>query len=311
MKYSYINRKLNRMSRIVLGGRFGEQPDELSIELLNKYVSLGGNTIDTANQYADGKSEIIIGKWFQIKDNRSDIFLIDKGCHPSETFPDKSRVTKKAIHEDIDQSLSRLQTSYIDLFLLHRDDESVPVETIIDALNEEVLRGRILSFGASNWRCERIEKANRYADMNGIEGFSVSSCGFSLAVPNEPMWKGAMHINADSLEWHIKNKMPLLAWSSQARGWFSGQYINREKYDADVERVYNTEENRKRLSRTLTLANHMQTSAIKIALAYLLHKNESVSAIIGPQTVLELEESIGALEIELSDEQIRYLESGA
>jgi len=174
MNYINIPGVQPTLSRLVLGGRFGEQDEVLSFELLDAFVALGGNAIDTAHSYANGESESLIGRWLSKRHNRERIFLIDKGCHP--TSQQLKRVTPQCIRSDIHESLSRLQTSYIDLYFLHRDDRSVPVGPLLETLNEEMASGRILSFGASNWHRDRLAEATEYAKTHNIVGFCTSSC---------------------------------------------------------------------------------------------------------------------------------------
>ena len=121
-------------------------------------VILGG----TSRQ---AKSERAIGEWLQARGNRDRIVLLDKGAHPYWTQP---RVDPENISKDIAESLERLQTDYIDLYLLHRDDPGVPVRPIVECLNEHRAAGRIRAFGGSNWTTTRLEQANSYADEHGL-----------------------------------------------------------------------------------------------------------------------------------------------
>src|SRR5690606_23154974 len=113
--------------------------------LLNQVFELGGNTIDTAHVYSGGNSERIIGRWMQARGNREQVVVITKGAAHSQ---DRRRMTPFDIASDLFDSLARLQTDYIDLYLLHRDDPHVPVEPVIDALNEHLRAGRIHAIGA-------------------------------------------------------------------------------------------------------------------------------------------------------------------
>ena len=183
-------------SRIALGA-VSFSPDDYpqAAELLDAFIALGGTCIDTAHVYGRGASERALGRWLRERHNRANVVLIDKGCHPiGESGP---RVTPEVIHADLAESLERIQTDSIDLYLLHRDDEHVPVGPLIEALNEECAAGRIRAFGASNWRVERIVEANTYATQRGLAGFVVSSPNLSLARPKEPMWRGCI---ADGLQ---------------------------------------------------------------------------------------------------------------
>ena len=112
-------------------------------------VSLGGNTVDTANVYG-GRSQRARhrGLWMQARGNRDDIVIISKGCHHNA---DRKRVTPYDLAADIADSLARLRTDYVDIYMLHRDDPSLPVGPIVEALNEHYAAGRIRAFGGSNW----------------------------------------------------------------------------------------------------------------------------------------------------------------
>ena len=124
--------------------------------LLDAYLAAGGNCLDTAPVYSLGDSERTIGRWLRERQTRDEVILITKGCHPefdpSDPFgkPWQPRVTPEALYADVNDSLERLQTDFIDIYLLHRDDESVPVQVILNALNAERTRGRIRALGVSN-----------------------------------------------------------------------------------------------------------------------------------------------------------------
>src|SRR6202022_2106627 len=114
----------------------------------------------------------------------------------------------------------------IDVYILHRDDPDTDVGPIVEALNEEARAGRIRVFGGSNWTQARLEEANASAEARGLTPFSVSSPNLALAVPNEPMWVGCVSIAGDpgAQAGYRQSGMPVFAWSSQARGFFSGRY---------------------------------------------------------------------------------------
>ena len=131
-------------------------------ELLDAFLDAGGNCIDTAHIYGFGNSEKTLGRWLEESGRRGEIVLITKGCHPAvdpQNLFGKAwapRLTPEAIRADLSESLERLRTDYVDLYLLHRDDEAMPTGPLVEALNQEQARWRIRAFGASNWRVERI-----------------------------------------------------------------------------------------------------------------------------------------------------------
>ena len=303
---------INRpVSCIALGGRFGEVAEDLSFALLDEYSALGGNIVDTAHSYAEGQSERLIGRWIASRRNRQAIIVVDKGCHPDEFG--RSRLSARDLHQDIDESLARLETDYIDLFLLHRDDPTVPLGPLLEALNDELSRGRIRAFGASNWHHIRLVEAANYATAHGIAGFCVSSSNFSLAKVNEPMWPGCMSLDQDARDWYRAQQLPLLAWSSQARGWFTGRYaagMPSGSDSSDIDRVYRSAENYTRLERANQVAAKYFEQPGQVALAYVLNQPFPVVAIIGPETLEQLRTSARAANLTLTAADLLFLESG-
>ena len=163
MRFAPLGRDV---SRLVLGTLV------VSTDVLDEYVRLGGNAIDTAHAYNDGDSERALGAWMDSRPGvRERLTILSKGAHPSA---DRRRVTPEDITCDLRDTLARLRTP-VDLYLLHRDDPSVPVGPIVEVLNEHRDAGRLRAFGASNWTCARIEEANEYARDHGLEGFCCSS----------------------------------------------------------------------------------------------------------------------------------------
>ncbi|MGN8645058.1 aldo/keto reductase [Gracilibacillus sp. HCP3S3_G5_1] len=276
-------------------------------QVLDRYVAIGGNTIDTAHIYCGGESEVAIGMWLKERNNREDMVILTKGAHHDQNGP---RVNPDAIRQDLFESLERLGTDYIDLYALHRDDPDVPVSEIIDALNEHMKAGRIKAIGGSNWTTERLQAANEYATANGLIGFSFSSPNLSLAKAKEPFWKGCVSTNSDDLSWHEQTQLPLLSWSSQARGFFTGRFTPEDRSNEDLVRVFYSDANWDRLARAEQLADKKGVTAIQIALAYVLNQSFPTCALIGAQNEQELLSCLEGSKIELSKEEVDWLENG-
>ena len=161
------------VSRIVFGTATPSMMEgQDATELLDAVVSGGVNCFDTARRY--DMAEKSLGDWMRKRGNREKLVLVDKGAHP---LPDTTvpRVTPAAIEADIARSLALLQTDYVDIYLLHRDDPTQPVGPIIETLNDLRERGKLKIFGVSNWTTGRIEAANEYAYEHDLEPFTVSS----------------------------------------------------------------------------------------------------------------------------------------
>src|SRR5690606_8751935 len=118
------------------------------------------------------KSEEAIGIWMEENKRRDDVIILTKGGHPNQHGP---QINKQAIGDELNKSLERLRTDYVELYALHRDDPNVPVGEILEILNEHVEAGRIGAFGGSNWSQERLQEANEYAEKHGLVGFTFSS----------------------------------------------------------------------------------------------------------------------------------------
>ncbi len=306
MKYISVEGVDKACSQLVIGSMiFSPDRMELVREMLDEYVSLGGNTIDTAHIYNGGKSELAIGQWLKERNNRDDIVIIDKGAHHDAKGP---RVNREAIASDLRDSLARLQVDYIDIYMLHRDDPNVPVSTIIDILNEHVQAGTVRALGASNWSHRRIQEANEYAAAHGLKGFACNSPNLSLAKPNEPRWPGCVSADAEACAWHEQQQMPLFSWSSQAGGFFTGRFSPDQPNDAEMVRVYYSNDNWERYRRAEQLAKEKGVTANDIALAYVLHQPFPTCAIIGPHNVNELHSSFRAIGVTLKPEEIRWLD---
>src|SRR5512134_3917844 len=170
MRYGKIPGLNKPVARVIQGGTMlGSDLDEAqSFALLDQVYELGCNTIDTAHVYSGGNSERVIGRWMQTRGVRDRIVIITKGAAHSD---DRRRMTPFDIASDLHDSLARLKTDYVDLYLLHRDDPDLPVGPVINTLNEHLRAGRLRAFGASNWSHGRIESANAYARANGLEPF--------------------------------------------------------------------------------------------------------------------------------------------
>jgi 1-deoxyxylulose-5-phosphate synthase len=273
-------------------------------EVLENYMSIGGNILDTAFVYAGGKSEQAIGIWMEENKRRDDVLLLTKGGHPNQ---DGSQINKKAIDEELKISLDRLRTDHVELYALHRDDPTVHVGEILEILNEHVEAGRIGTFGGSNWSVERLQEANDYAEKHGLIGFSFSSPNLSLAKAQSPYWPDCVSVDDSMLAWHEKSKLPILSWSSQARGFFTGRFTPEDRSNEDLVRVFYNDENWERYRRAEQLAKDKNVETIQISLAYVLNQSFPTAAIIGPQNHTEMLSCREAAEIVLTEDEIKWL----
>jgi len=285
------------------------------LDLFDGCLALGVTTFDTGHNYGGGKSERLLGKWMESRGNREDVVILTKGAHHNS---DRRRVTPFDIASDLHDSLARLRSNYIDLYLLHRDDPALPVGPIIDALNEHKDAGRIHVFGASNWSHERIAEANAYAEANGMAGFVLSSPNFTLAVQSEPPWDDCISLSGDTevaaRAWYAEHQMPLFLWSSMAQGFFSGRF-NRESFESykkDIPesglRAYCNDPNFERLARVEILAKEKGLSVPQIALAFIHNHPLDLFTVIGVFDANECKANIVSLDLELTPNEMAWLD---
>lgn len=316
MQYSQVTGVKKKLSRLVLGTMIiSPEARERSFTLLDCALQFGCNTFDTAHIYGRGMSERGLGMWLKERRNREDVVIVSKGAHPNE---DRKRVTAFDISSDLHDSLTRLQSDYIDIYLLHRDDPAVPVGLIMEALNEHIRSGKILALGASNWRHERIQEANEYAHEHNIAPFVVSSPHFSLIEQvKEPWGPGCVTLTGDSEDearrWYQKTQMPVFAWSSLSRGLLSGRITRdnfhriKENLELAVIEGYCYERNFKRLDRAFILAKQKGISVPQIGTSYVVNQPLNIFPIIGAASCEELKEVIDALQFELTVAEIDWL----
>jgi 1-deoxyxylulose-5-phosphate synthase len=309
VRYGQIAGVVTAPSRIVLGGgSFGEGRRVDAWRLIDHYVSLGGSLIDTAAVYGNGASERVLGEWLARSGCRDNVAILTKGGHPS--LPDwTGRLTPDEVEEDLRASLSRLQVDCIDLYMLHRDDERIPADELVDLLARCVDRGMVKTVAVSNWTWQRVEEANRYAAGCGAPSLAANSVHYSLAVPRASVAPGAVSLCGDdaALAWYRRSGVPVLAWSSQAKGFFSGRFAPTVHDDPHVEKVYYHEDNWRRLDRVTRLAGRFGCTPAQVALAWLLEQPVQVFAVVGTTKVKHLDECLGALDVHLSSPEIEWL----
>jgi 1-deoxyxylulose-5-phosphate synthase len=292
------------ISRVVLGS-FWMAPalEAEAFASLDEWLGLGGNVVDTAQAYGDGEAERVLGHYLESTGQRPDLVILTKGCHPIDD--DRPRVTPEAIHGDLSGSLERLRTDHVDIYMLHRDDTSVEVGPIVEALNEEQERGRILSFGASNWLPSRIEEADRFAARHGLASFTSSSSQLSLAVQQVPMCDGCIsaHSAAD-LDAYARSGLPLFAWAALAGGFFS----DGPQTDPDVELIYGSTANRERSRRAQELGERLGLTRSQVALAWVLQQRFPTFGVVATRRLEHLRGLAAASEVVLDERQVEWLD---
>ena len=299
MKTRFLQQLNRNASRVGLGTMvFRTAPRETTFQMLDAWTEAGGNLLDAAEVYG---SEPAVADWIEARGCRDEIILLDKACI------DLRDITPEGIRNGVNGNLERLRTDAVDIWMLHRDDPTKPIEAIVETANEQIALGKIRAWGGSNWTTERIVEANECADQRGLQPMIGSSENISLAMPNEPRWPGVLSLTPEDIAWRRKTGFPVFAWSAQAGGFFSGNYSPNDRSNSEMARVYYSGENFEKLKRARQLAAEKNASAVQIALAYLLALDLPVFPLVGPRSLDELRSCIAAEKIALSPDETDWL----
>ena len=208
-------------------------------------------------------------------------------------------MTPELLASDIRDSLDRLQMERIDLYYLHRDEPGVPVDEIMDALHSHQQAGRIGHYAASNWFPARLEQAAAYCQRKSIPPFVASQCLYNLAQLSKPMPADICVVDAQQEQFYAKTKLPLVAYSPNANGYFAGAAHAAGSYDNPTSAG--------RRDRCAQLGKKLGATASQVALAYLMHQPFAVMPITGTNRVDHLQDALGAASVKLSTSDVAYL----
>lgn len=315
MQYGKVPGIDKPISRIVQGCvMLTTKKADYSRQILDAVFELGINTFDHAHVYGGGDCERLFGQWVRDRGIRDQVVLLTKGAHHNA---DRQRVTPWDITADIYDSLARTGFDYIDLYVLHRDDPSLPVGPIVEVLNKHQEAGLIKAFGASNWRHERIAAANEYAAKHGLTPFAVSSPQFSLGEMLQSPWPNCISISGpaerQARDWYAQSDLKLFTWSSLANGFWSGKFDRaaleaRAKDDPEiVVRCFRNEANLNRLDRLWQLARERGLTVAQVATAWLMNHPLNVHALIAAYSKEEAQANVNALDVQLTAKEMAWV----
>ena len=315
MKYNKIAGLDKNISKLIMGNDNQTNYDEAS-KLWDYWIEVGGNAFDNAHIYGNGLMEKLLGKWQRSRNILKNIILIAKGAHTPNCNPD-------SLSSQLEESLERLQSNNIDIYIMHRDNKEIPVDEFIDVLNDEKSKNKLRIFGASNWSLERFIEANVWAKNNNKSGFSILNNNLSLCKMIKPLWDGCVSSNDDKiLNYLEKTKTAHLSWSSQGRGYFlsdkkvqeiENQISKNETWRKPGEHssgplsCFDSKDNRERKKRSILLAKKFNTTSQNIAGAWPINLNFPSFALIGPRNIQEINSCLNNLDIKLSINEINWL----
>lgn len=316
------------ISKIVLGSSslhtiWHTLGEEGTFAYIDRYRALGGDTIDTGRTYGGemdqisfGLCESIISRYMKSRHCEDSFHVITKGGFPDLDPRDLSmirfRMTREAVLGDFYTSFDRLQKEKIDIYMLHRDAPEKPVSALMDLLDEIAKTRLVKVIGVSNWPLSRILEANAYARSKGQAEISVSEIMWSYAYTNVTARNDrTLSIMDDALyREYLAHPIPIISFSSQARGLFSQLYSGAYTWDevSQKNRWYAFDENRLRWLKIRGYCDQTGKSPAAVALAYLTSNPVECAPIIGCMNESEIADSLSAPDLTLTPEELCWFD---
>ena len=320
MEYRQLGRSGLRITALSLGAMtFGEakgfmkgvhSDDAEARRVFDAALAAGIDTVDTANGYAEGRSEELLGQWMQGR--RQQVTLATKCRFPtlggtSPMHPNQQGLSRKSILWNCEESLRRLRTDYIDLYQVHMQDRSVPIEETLRAFDDLIRSGKVRYAGCSNYAGYRVTESVWAADKHGLARYESVQLQWSLV---------ARDAEREVIPAARAFGLGLLVWSPLGRGFLSGKYRKGQPPPAgtrleawkDSWAMTATDQNWRTLDAVLVVAQRHDTTPASVALAWLLAKPEVSSVIVGARSVQQLQDNLRALQVKLSAQDLKELD---
>jgi aryl-alcohol dehydrogenase-like predicted oxidoreductase len=289
--------------------RFGLEADDGTIEtdreqaheLLDAFDEHGGNFIDTANGYGGGLSETWIGEWLQNRDRED--YVIASKCYWSDVSRFQENLSRKNVRAEVEGSLEKLDTEYLDLLYLHRFDDETPIERTLRTVDDLVSEGKVHSVGISSCDAWKLTKGLWKADVNNYEAFTVTQPRFNAADRPEEY----LDVCADQ-------DIAVCPYSPLDGGFLTGKYSQGDADDGSRADLHDwdmefSDQQWNVLEAVESVAEEVDATPAQISLRWLIEQREFTCVpIFGARTVEQMEENLGAVDISLSDEQYEQIE---
>jgi aryl-alcohol dehydrogenase-like predicted oxidoreductase len=302
MEYTTLGRSGVKVSPLCLGammlGAWGNPDHKDSVRIIHRALDAGINFVDTADVYSGGESEVIVGEALATVD-RSRVVLATKVFSPMNDDPNARGSSRRWVLTECDNSLRRLGTDYIDLYQVHRFDETVDLDDTLGALSDLVHAGKVRSIGCSTFPAERIVESHWVAERRGRERFVTEQPPYSMLVRG---------IERDVLPIAQSYGMGVIPWSPLAGGWLSGRFgQGKDNTSRRAQRIpgrydLSLPANQRKLeivTELATLADQAGLTMIELALGFVLEHPAVTAAIIGPRTMEQLESQLSAPTVRL------------
>jgi aryl-alcohol dehydrogenase-like predicted oxidoreductase len=314
MDYLRLGKSGLKVSRLCLGMMTYGTPEwrewvldeDQSRPFIKRALELGINFFDTANAYSLGVSEEITGRALKDYARRDEVVIASKVFFPMGDKPNQGGLSRVHLMHAVEDSLRRLGTDYIDLYQIHRWDPNTSIEETLEALHDLVKSGKVRYIGASSMYAWQFSKSLYLADLHGWTRFVSMQNHYNLVYREE---------EREMMPLCLSEGIGVIPWSPVARGFLSGNRsreewgaTSRAKTDDFAHQMYYQENDFTVVERVKEVAGQKEVSPSQIALAWLLHQPGVTAPIIGASKMPHLEENVAALEIELSPEELNFLQ---
>ena len=310
MQYVNLGKTGLKVSRLCLGTMtYGSSKwrswvldEEAARPFFQRAVEAGINFFDTADMYSVGLSETVVGRAIREYTRRDDVVIATKVYFPMGPGVNNRGLSRKHIMAAIDASLRRLATEYVDLYQIHRFDPETPIEETLEALHDVVKSGKALYIGASSMHAWQLAKMLYTADSHGWTRFVSMQNHYNLIYREE---------EREMIPHCIDQGIAVIPWSPLARGFLAGnrkRETDRAKTDDIAQQFYVAESDFTIADRVSELAKRRGVSPAQIALAWILRKPGVTAPIVGASKPGQLDEAVAALEIQLDESELQFLE---
>jgi aryl-alcohol dehydrogenase-like predicted oxidoreductase len=314
MEYANLGRSGLKVSRICLGMMsYGDPnwrqwilPEESGRPFIKCAFEAGINFFDTSDMYSLGVSEQILGRAVRDFVSRDSVVIATKAYFPMSDDVNDRGLSRKHLMSAVDRSLARLGTDYIDLYQIHRDDPSTPIEETLRALDDIIRAGKVRYIGASSMAAWQFAKALYLADRHGWSRFVSMQNHYNLVYREEE--REMLHLCREE-------GIGVVPWSPLARGFLAGNRRSSDKGETARARtdkiahdLYYRDSDFRIVERVVALAGQKGVTPAQIALAWLLHQPGVTAPIVGATKMDQLKQAIAALDVKLSDEERKSLE---
>jgi 1-deoxyxylulose-5-phosphate synthase len=313
MQYVNLGRTGLKVSRICLGAMSYGDPqwrpwvlsEEAGRPFIQRALHHGINFFDTADMYSKGVSETVLGRALRDFSSRDRVVIATKAYYPMSADPNDQGLSRKHLLASIDGSLRRLGTDYVDLYQIHRWDDSTPIEETLDALNDIVRAGKARYIGASSMAAWQFAKALYLSDRHGWARFVSMQNHYNLVYREE---------EREMIPLCLAEGIGVIPWSPLARGLLAGNRKSvlegptaRAQSDDFARKLY-VDSDLRIVDRVLTVASRRGTTPAQVALAWLLQQPGVTAPIVGATKLEQLDQAAAAVDLTLSEDERRELE---